>query len=163
MRILIFALIGIAGIVALLLVVALFVKKQYGLVREIQIIQPKSIVFDYLKLLRNQDYFNVWSSKDPEMKKGFLGTDGTVGCVSTWESILKDVGKGEQEIKKIEEGVRIDFELRFIEPFASTSSAWFKTESLGKNLTKVTWGFSGKMNYPLNLMLLTMDMEKMLG
>lgn len=154
---------GLLGIVVILLIVALFTKKDYGLVREIRINQPKATVFNYILLLQNQDNFTVWSRKDPEMIKGFLGTDGTVGAVSTWESKMKDVGKGEQEITKIQAGVRVDFELRFIKPFASTSYAWFETEDIKGAQTKVIWGFSGKMNYPMNLMLLTMDMEKMIG
>ena len=154
---------GLLCIVCILLIVALFTKKNYGLIREIIINQPKTVVFNYLLLLRNQDNFSVWSRKDPEMIKGLLGTDGTVGAVSTWESKMKDVGKGEQEIIKILDGVRIDFELRFLKPFPSTSFAWFETEKISNTRTKVTWGFSGKMNYPMNLMLLTMDMEKMIG
>jgi hypothetical protein len=35
---------------------------------------------------------------DPDMKKTYRGTDGTVGFVSEWESNKKDVGTGEQEI-----------------------------------------------------------------
>ena len=31
------------------------------------------------------------------------------------------------------------------------------------NSTVVKWGFNGKMAYPMNLMLLFMNMEKMLG
>ena len=29
--------------------------------------------------------------------------------------------------------------------------------------TKVNWGFAGKMNYPANIMLLFMNMDKLLG
>jgi hypothetical protein len=163
MRILKTLLIGIAAIIILLLIVALFVKKNYGVVREVVINQPKSVVFDYLKLLKNQENFSVWANKDPEMKKEFRGTDGTVGFVSAWESKNKDVGKGEQEITKVTDGERIDYELRFIEPFASKSLAYLYMESVSENQTKVKWGFSGKMNYPLNLFLLTMDMEGMIG
>ncbi len=37
------------------------------------------------------------------------------------------------------------------------------TESSSENATKVKWGFSGRMDYPMNLMLLFMNMEEMLG
>ena len=37
------------------------------------------------------------------------------------------------------------------------------TEENGPNQTKVTWEFNGKMNYPMNLMLLFMDMDKEIG
>jgi len=100
---------------------------------------------------------------DPNMKKEYRGTDGIVGFVSAWDSEKPDVGKGEQEIKKITEGERIDFELRFIKPFEATYYAYMTTDSTGTGQTKVKWGFDGKMNYPMNLMLLFMNMDKMLG
>ena len=158
-----FILIGLVGVICILLIIALLTKKKYGVIREIIINKPKKTVFEYLKLLRNQDNFSVWANKDPEMAKYYQGTDGTVGFVSAWDSKMKDVGKGEQEIKKIVEGERIDYELRFIKPFASISSAWFTFEAVSETQTKVKWGFSGKMKYPMNLFLLTMDMEGMIG
>jgi hypothetical protein len=100
---------------------------------------------------------------DPAMKKSFTGTDGTVGFISAWESADKNVGKGEQEIRKIVAGERIDFELRFIKPFAGVANAFMTIESLTENLTKIRWGFDSKMNYPMNLMLLFMKMDKMIG
>ena len=156
-------LLGILGIIVLLLVVALFVKKEYAVEREIAINKPKQEVFDYVKFLKNQDNFSVWAQTDPNMKKDFRGTDGTVGVVSAWDSENKQVGKGEQEIKNIIEGERIDFELRFLKPFEATDNAFMSTEAVGGNQTKVKWGFNGKMPYPMNLMLLVMNMDKMLG
>jgi hypothetical protein len=156
-------LIVVAVIIALPLIIALFVKKEFAVEREITINRPKQEVFDYVKYLKNQDEFSKWASMDPEMKKEYKGTDGTVGFVSAWESSKDDVGKGEQEIVKIQEGERIDYELRFLEPFPSKSPAYMITESVSGNQTKVKWGLSGKMVYPLNIMRLFMDMEEMLG
>jgi uncharacterized protein YndB with AHSA1/START domain len=163
MKILKNILILIASLVVLLLVVALFVKKDYAVVREVTINKPKQEVFDYVKYLKNQDSFSKWAMMDPNMKKEYRGTDGTVGFVSAWDSEKSDVGKGEQEIKKIAEGERLDFELRFIKPFEATDYAYMTTETAGTDQTKVKWGFNGKMNYPMNLMLLFMNMDKMLG
>ncbi|NBA88357.1 polyketide cyclase [Emticicia sp. CRIBPO] len=156
-------LIGLLGIVAILLITGLFIKKDYAVHREIVINKPKQEVFDYIKLLKNQDNFSVWAMTDPKMKKTYTGTDGTVGFVSAWDSQNKDVGKGEQEIKKITEGERIDFELRFIKPFESTEKAYMTTEAVSPAQTKVRWGFDGHMAYPMNLMLLFMDFDQMLG
>lgn len=150
-------------LIAIPLVVALFLPKDYSVEREIIINKPKQEVFEYVKYLKNQDNYSKWASMDPNMKKTYSGTDGTVGFVSAWESENDDVGSGEQEIIKIQEGERIDFELRFIEPFESTSPAFMTTESVAENKTKVTWGFSGHMNYPMNIMMLFMDFEKMIG
>ena len=150
-------------LIALPLIIALFVNGEYAVVRDVTINKPKPEVFDYIKYLRNQDNFSVWNQMDPNMKKGLTGTDGEVGAVASWESDVDSVGKGEQEIIKIADGERIDFELRFKEPFESTDYAYFTTEAVGDNQTRVQWGFNGKMPYPMNLMMLFMNMEEMLA
>ncbi|MEO6228526.1 MAG: SRPBCC family protein [Ferruginibacter sp.] len=156
-------LIAIAALIAILLIVALFVKKDYAVEREITINKPKQTVFEYIKLLKNQDNYSKWATMDPAMKKTYRGTDGTVGFVSAWESQQDDVGTGEQEITKITEGERIDFELRFIKPFEATEPAFMTTTATSANQTNVKWGFSGHMNYPMNLMMVFMDIEKMIA
>lgn len=154
---------AIIVIIVLILVVALFVKKEYSVESNITINKTKSEVFDYVRFLKNQDNFSVWSKMDPNMKKDFKGTDGAVGFISAWESKNKNVGSGEQEIIKIVDGERIEYELRFLEPFESTSHTYMTTEIFKDSLTIVKWGFDGKMDYPSNLMLLFLNMEKMIG
>ncbi len=163
MKILKIILLVVAILIAIPLITALFVKKDYAVEREIVINRSKDFVFDYIKLLKNQDNFSKWATMDPHMKKSYDGIDGTVGFISAWDSEKKDVGKGEQEIKKIEPGARIDFELRFIEPFESKDQAHMTTEALSDSTTRVKWGFDGHMDYPMNIMLLCMDFDKMLG
>lgn len=135
----------------------------YRVQREVIINKPKAEVFSYLKMLKNQNDWGPWAKKDPAMKQEFRGTDGTIGFTSHWSSDHDEVGEGEQEIKKITEGERIDTELRFIRPFESKSDAYMITESVTENQTKVKWGFSGSMPKPMNLMLLMMDMDKEVG
>jgi len=163
MKILNKILIALAILIAIPLIVALFVKKDYAVEREITINKPKQEVFDYVKLLKNQDNYSKWATMDPNMEKTYRGTDGTVGFVSAWESKVDSVGVGEQEIKRIVEGERIDFELRFIKPFEATEPAFMTTEAVSENKTNVEWGFSGHMEYPMNIMMLFMDFEKMIG
>jgi hypothetical protein len=152
-----------AIIIILPLLAALFTVKNYSVQREVRINKPKKKVFDYIRSLKNQDNFSKWAQIDPQMKKSYTGADGEVGFISAWESNDKNVGKGEQEIKKITEGERIDFEVRFIKPFKSVSPAFMTTERISDDQTLVKWGFSGHMKYPMNLMLLFMNMEKMIG
>jgi len=151
------------AIIALALVTAAFVKKEMHAEREVVINKPKSEVFNYVKYLRNQNDYSKWGSMDPNMKKEFRGTDATVGFVSAWASEKSDVGKGEQEIKSIKEGERIDYELRFIEPWESKATAYMIVEDAPGGQSKVKWGFNGKMDYPFNIMHLFMDMDKMIG
>lgn len=149
--------------VVLLAIAGLFMKKDYAVEREITINQPKDSIFKFVKFVKNQDQFSVWNQKDPNMKRHYTGTDGTVGFIYGWESQDKNVGVGEQELKKITEGERVDFELRFKVPMESTDNAYITTEALSPTQTKVKWGFFGKMPYPFNIMMPFMGLDEMLG
>jgi len=153
----------IAGIIILLLIIALFSKKEYSIVREITIDRPLQQVFEYIKFLKNQDNYSVWNKLDPAMKKTYTGTDGTVGFMYAWDSNNKQAGKGEQSIKAIREGEKIDMDLHFIKPFEGRAAAYMATSAVAPGQTTVRWGIDSKMNYPMNIMLLFMNMDNMLG
>ena len=156
------AIVAIA-LVAVVAISGFFIDGNYSVEREVTINKPKDQVFAYIKHLKNQDNFSVWAKMDPDMKKEYKGVDGTVGFISSWNSQNKEVGVGEQEIKNIVEGERIDFELRFKVPFEATDNAYMTTTAIDENTTLVKWGFNGKLNYPFNLMLVFQDMAAMLG
>jgi hypothetical protein len=153
----------IVGIIALALITAAFTKKDFAVKREVVIRKPKQEVFDYIKYLKSQDNFSVWNRRDSAMKKEFKGTDGTVGAVASWDSENGEVGKGEQTITALKQGERVDMDLHFIKPFEGHNQAFFTTTAIDSTQTKVVWGFDGKMNYPLNIMLVCCDMDAMLG
>jgi hypothetical protein len=155
-------LVVIAAIIAVILVVALIAPMEYAVEREVVINCPKEQVFDYVKSLKLQDEWSVWGDLDPDAVYTYTGVDGTVGFISAWEG-NKDVGKGEQEIVNIMEGERVDFELRFVEPFESTADVYITTDGLSEQETLVKWGMSGKMPFPTNLFLLVMNMDKSIG
>jgi RimJ/RimL family protein N-acetyltransferase len=153
---------AVLGLIAIVLIAALVMPREYAVEREITVSRPVADVYDYLESLRNQNNWSVWAKRDPNIKMEFKGTDRTVGFTYHWEG-NDEVGKGEQEITKITKGQRIDTELRFLEPFESKSDAYLITESVGDNATKVKWGFAGNMPYPMNAMLPFMGMEKSVG
>ncbi len=144
----------IIGLIVLLLIIALFLKKEYTIEREVAINQPSPTVFNYIKYIKNQDLYSVWNQLDPSMKKTYSGTDGAVGFTYAWDSNNKKAGKGEQEITLIKEGEQIDTALHFIKPFEGRSVAHMTTTPAAANQTKVKWSIDGKMNYPMNAMLL---------
>lgn len=153
MKILQWALLGFIAVVVLALVVAFFAGKQFLIESQIVVNQPKDKVFDYLRHMRNHDDFSPWSKLDPDMKKSYEGTDGTVGFVVKWESNNPQVGKSLHTLTSIKEGERIEVDVRFTEPFQSRNPAYFTTEAVGANQTKVTWGYVGTMKYPTNLLM----------
>ncbi len=145
--------ITIAGILAVLLIAALLIGKEMNIERSIVISKPPTEVFNYVKYLKNHDNFSVWAMMDPEMKKEYRGTDGTVNFVFAWDSSKKkNVGAGEQEIKQITEGKSIEHEIRFIRPMQDTTKAKFQFEPLSGNRTKVQWGFYSSMKFPMNIL-----------
>jgi len=154
---------GLSVLTVLLLIIALFIRQEYAVEREINIMRCKNEVFDYIKFLRNQDNYSKWATMDTEMRKEYRGIDATVGFVSAWESLKKNVGQGEQEIIKIADGERIDFELRFIKPFKSIASVYMITEAFSETQTRLRWGFKSKFKYPMNLILLFMKMDDLIG
>lgn len=150
-------------LIVILLITAAFVPKEYSVVREISIEKPRMIVFEYLKFLKNQNHFSKWALIDRHMMMDYTGTDGKVGFVASWDSSIKGVGKGEQEIKNIIPGERIDLIIRFIKPMPGYAHSCFITESLSLQETNVKWGFDSQLKYPMNLLLLFMNMEKSIG
>lgn len=158
MKILKRILIGIAVIIAIPLITALFVRNNYSVSSSIIINKSKVEVFDYIKSLKNQENYNVWIKMDPELKKEYMGTDGTIGAKCSWNG---ESGKGEQEIVSITEGEKVDLVLRFIEPMEGLANASLAAEATSDNETKVTWSFSSSISYPFNFLLLC-NMEGMM-
>lgn len=150
------------GIVAAILIAALFIPKGMKATREIVINKPNAEVFNYIKYLKNQQNYSKWATMDPNIKNEYRGTDGEVGFTNSWVG-NKKVGEGEQEIKGIEEGKQLTTELRFIKPFKSVAKSTMNTTALNESSTKISWGFEGQMNYPMNVMKLFMNMEKSIG
>lgn len=151
----------IVGLIVLALVAALFVSKEYSIKREITVNKPSQEVYDYVKFVRNQEHYSKWVMMDPGAKKESKGTDGAVGFVYAWDSQMKEVGKGEEEIVGLDNGRKVKLEIRFIKPFESTAFTEMNTDALSANQTKVTWEMSGTSKYPMNLM--NMFMDGMLG
>lgn len=146
------------GMIAMLVLIG-FAPTEFGTEREVVVEKPRQEVFDYLKILKNQDTWGPWTKRDPGMKQEYRGKDGEVGFVSAWDSDHEEVGAGEQEIMKIEPGKRIDYLLRFKRPFESQADAWLTMEDAGEGKTRIKWGFKGNMPVPFNVMMLFMDME----
>lgn len=159
--------IGIVVVIVLaflgVVILAFVSPTEFSVERDIEIAKPKAEVFAYLKPLKNQNEWGPWTKRDPNVKLTYEGTDGEVGFISKWDSDHEELGTGEQEIKKIVEGERIDYELRFIKPWEATNNAWMITEESGAEKTKVRWGFSGEMPRPMNLMLVFTDFEALIG
>ena len=153
MTTLVLILIVIGALIILLLIAAAMMSKQMNIERAITVNRPLQQVFDYVKYVKNHDNFSVWAMMDPDMKRDYKGTDGQPGFVFAWDSSKKkNVGAGEQEIKKINEGKSIEYELRFLRPMQDVATAKFDFDPVSGNQTKLVWGFYSKMKFPMNVL-----------
>lgn len=153
MKIIIGILIALAGIIVLLLIIALILKKDYVIKSEIIINAPRQKVFDYVKLIKNQDYYNKYLMKwaDSKMKREFKGTDGTIGFIYSWSGDKE--GEGDKVITDLVEGEKVVSEIRFVRPMKVTAYVTMTTEYMSDTQTKVTWTNASIMPYPFNLLL----------
>ncbi|MEX0275313.1 MAG: SRPBCC family protein [Flavobacteriaceae bacterium] len=159
MTILLYILIGIVLLVLLLGAIA---PKNYEVSRSVVINKGRKDIFPHLKFLKKQEAWSPWAKRDPNMERKFTGTDGEVGAISYWNG-NKEVGEGEQELTKVVDNELVESQLRFLKPWKSQSDAFIKAEDAGANATMVTWGFRGKNKFPMSIMMLFMNMDKMIG
>ena len=139
-------------LVLLFLVLPLSIKKEYTIEQKVVISKPNTVVFEYIKLLGNQSYYNKWVMMDPNVKRTGTGADGTMGFVSAWDSNVRNVGKGEQEITKIIPGARIDSKVRFEKPFKNVADVNMATKAIAPEQTELIWTMRGQNKYPMNIM-----------
>jgi hypothetical protein len=156
MNILLSILLFLAVLIGFLLFLALVVRKQYSIQRDIIINKSVEEVFDYIKYVRNQEKYSKWVMQDPNVKIEYRGTDGIEGFISAWEG-NKQAGKGEQEIKKLETNACVHVEIRFEKPFKNVGQTYMYTTAISPNQTRVKWTLEGRNSYPMNLFNLFID------
>jgi len=153
----VYIILSVIGIfLAILLIIAALVKKEFVIEKQVVVHRPRQDVFDYIKMLKNQEQYSVWIRRDPNIAIRYTGEDGTAGATSAWDSKDKNVGAGEQEIKAVTPGEAVEVEVRFQRPFKATNYARTSV-ALADSGTLVTNRFSGRSNYPMNIMNLFMD------
>ncbi|XZF14847.1 SRPBCC family protein [Chitinophagaceae bacterium MMS25-I14] len=152
MNIIITILLIVAGIITLLLILGLFMRRNHYVKRAIIIQASRQKVFDFLRFLKNQDAFNKHAMTDPDRVRDFKGTDGTVGYIYAWSGDKK-AGVGEKEIINIVDGKTIETEIRFTKPMKTSARMIMELESLSDNETRVYWSNAGTLSYPFNIMI----------
>lgn len=146
-----------------IVVLGIFLKKEYQIIREITIDMPMQKVFDYIKFLKNQNEYSYYNIKDPETIKLYSGTDGEVGFTYLWKSKINSIGSGTQTISKITEGREIVCDIQFTKPLPLKSVATISLTEISDSKTKVTWTFGSLYKFPLNIVIYFADLEKLIG
>lgn len=154
----------LVALIAILLIVALFVKKKYTITREVTINSSVEDVYDYLRFHKNQKEYNHWLQLDPNVRTEIKGKpDGEPGSILFFESKSKKAGTGEWENTGLIKNKRIEIELRFLHPYQFTATAILYFKPIDTYTTQLVWEYHSGMDWPKNITLLFMDMDKIIG
>lgn len=160
MRILRNILIGIVVLVVAIAAGSFLLPRHVIIEREIAIDATPEEVFQHLNSLQAFTEWSPWSDRDPNMTVAFSGPETGVGNVMEWQSEVREVGNGRQEITAVAENERVDTALDFGD-MGTAEAWWILAEADGG--TTLTWGLDADMgNSPMGRIWGTM-MDGMVG
>ena len=149
-------------IIAILVIAMISIGKHYHYEKSIVINAPAEKIYSHISSTKAINEWNPWLKLDANLKVEYSGESGKIGDKYCWKSERKDVGNGCQEITELIPNKKQSTKMFFEGQGDATSDVILEPQG---NATKVTWTFNTEMNYPMNLMKLTMDsqMEKDFG
>ncbi len=155
------ALLGLAALVAVFAVVVATQPGEFHIERSAVINTTPDVVFPEVVELKRFANWSPWDKLDPNMKKSYEGTDGTVGASQAWEG-NDDVGQGKMTITEVVPNQKIVHKLEFLAPMEATNTVTFTLAAEGTG-TKVTWAMDGHNGFVSKAFCLFMDMDAMVG
>lgn len=151
----------ILAIVVLILAASFLSPSEYKVERSIVVKQNAESVYPLIGTWQGFKQWSPWNDLDPNMVTTIEGEDGTVGSKYSWKG-NDSVGTGEMIFTEVTKGKSVRYDLFFKEPFESKAKNEMMLEPQESGV-KVTWTMQSAMQRPMNLMMLFMDMEGMIG
>lgn len=152
---------GLAAVIALVLIVAVFQPGEFQVKRSLAIAAPASALFEQVNDHRKFLAWNPWMKLDPNVKNNFTGPAAGVGAVCSWQG-NSEVGAGSATIIESKPGELVRIRMDWKEPMESTGMMDFTFKPEGGR-TLVTWHMYGANNYLGKVMCLFMNMDKTVG
>ncbi|WP_276132308.1 SRPBCC family protein [Polluticoccus soli] len=146
-------------IVAAVVILGLIAPKEITVERSIAINGSKDIVSEQMMKYNNYQYWNPWADMDSNMKWDVTGEDGAPGARYHWTG--PEVGEGEMVTKEARPD-GMSYSLHFVEPFESDAEGTYRVEDMGNGQTKAIQTFTQKENFPMNGLMMAMNMRGML-
>ncbi len=130
-------------VIALFLIGAALIPKQFEVEASKTINKPPSLVFKQVNNFQNWSAWSPWEMADPDMKSEYGGPKLGEGAIHTWTSETQ--GNGKQTITESVPYELIRTELDIYEQSESTSYFTFEEKDGG---TLVKWGMESETSYP---------------
>jgi uncharacterized protein YndB with AHSA1/START domain len=154
-------LLGLAAVIALILIVAAFQPGEFSVKRNLAIAAPAQALFEQVNDHRKFLAWNPWMKLDPNVKNTYSGPTSGVGAVCSWQG-NSEVGAGVATIIESRPGELVRQRMEWKEPMEGLSTVDFTFKPEGGK-TIVTWEMRGSNNYLGKVMCLFMNMDKMIG
>ncbi|PCJ64775.1 MAG: polyketide cyclase [Bacteroidetes bacterium] len=155
-------LIGLVAILVIALIATKFMTKEFGYEDSVQIDATPEQVWQHTSSLRGMGEWSPWMAKDENIEQTWEGEDGAIGSKNCWTSEVETVGVGCQSITESEANKHLGTSLKFEKPNDGLGNAYVDLEESDGG-TKVTWGFTSEMPWPMNLMIPMMNMKEAMG
>ncbi|MCC6722922.1 MAG: SRPBCC family protein [Saprospiraceae bacterium] len=138
---------AILGIIALAILVAAFLPKNFEYERSIDINASKEVVFSIVNDLKTQDVWGPWQKQDPTIKNIYNEVASGVGQVSSWTS--EGSGNGKQTITESTPPTSVKVKVEF--EGQGGGDGWYKLADGENGATKTSWGMAFDAPWPTNI------------
>jgi uncharacterized protein YndB with AHSA1/START domain len=122
---------------------------------------PPEKVFQLINDFHDWPRWAPQDREDPSMQRTYSGADRGVGAVSYWHG-KGSMGRGQMTITDSVPVKEIIVTTDFIKPFEAHNVNEFVLEGVG-HATKVTWTMRGTNLYPMKVMGMFVDMDRLMG
>lgn len=154
-------LIGLAAVLALLVIVIALQPSRFRVERSISMAAPPEAAFAQVNDFHNWSKWSPWEKLDPSLKRSFEGPSAGAGAKYAWVG-NDEVGEGRMTIEQSQEPSRIQIELEFLKPFAATNQTIFTFAKTPEGNT-TTWAMEGENGFMSKAFSLVMDMDQLVG
>ncbi|MGB0678911.1 MAG: SRPBCC family protein [Polyangiales bacterium] len=148
----------LAGLVALLVLVGLFLPSTYAVERSLTMHAPAALIFAQVDDLKKNRAWSPWHAADKTLQVTYGERTVGVGASSHWHG--ESSGKGRMKVTKSVPARRIEIHLDFEE---GQADSFWRFDAKGKHKTEVTWGMAGDSGWNLMGRYFGLCMDRMVG
>ena len=153
-------LLGLAGLVALIVVVIALRPAHYRIARSTTVAAPPGAVMDLIDDFHQWHRWSPWDKLDPTQKVTIGGAPRGVGATYHWVGTKN--GEGRMEIVEHHPNALVGIQLEFVKPFASRCRCDFNVRPTDGGCS-VEWSMIGTNNFTAKAFGLFVNMDRMLG
>jgi uncharacterized protein YndB with AHSA1/START domain len=152
--------IGVAAIIAIILILAAMQPNDFKVVRSTTIKAPPEKIIPLIADFHQWGSWSPWEKLDPAMVRTHSGAASGKGAHYHWKG-NDQVGEGHMEVLNVTPN-SVNIKLDFLSPFEAHNMADYVLDTKG-DMTTVTWTMYGPSNFMTKVMGLFVSMDKMVG